>query len=105
VRARQLAACLERYQGQPDYWARDVRRALDLAVSAAHDQGLPPVDDLPRTLAEPERRLLTRHLVLSFGRLMCAWSEIVAAAGELGAEGARLTEPVRPMPPNQEERT
>ena len=94
VRARQLTASLERHRGHPTYWAEDVERALHLAAAAARETRLPVADDLPAALPEPERRLLARGLVRSYGALLCAWPELLEDVRALRAAGVRLTEPV-----------
>jgi hypothetical protein len=88
-----LESLLQRYHGQPDYWANDVRQCLT-ALHAA----LPtatyhlPRDQEAASVGEAAAQL--QRLVRDLGRLLLAWPDLVAASRDCRAEGHELAVPV-----------
>jgi hypothetical protein len=94
ARASRLRLCLERHDGQPRYWADDVKRALAITLDVM-GQARPPVPfDVPGAGSEAERRLSVMQIVRSFGELMCTWNDILEETRALGALGIRIAEPI-----------
>lgn len=88
--ASELEAKLQKYAGQPAFWAEDARRALAAVVKLLAG----PATGLPADLCEkwgPEQGLLRfRSLARNYGSLLRAWPGLVTAAKELRARGIRL---------------
>ncbi len=83
VRTRQRAMCktlsemLERHEHKPELWAADVRTYIERATAV----GDAAAQVCPHDLEGHEHPLaMLRELVLSLGRLYCAWPGMVAAA-------------------------
>jgi len=89
-----LEDLLERYEGQPDFWAEDVRAFVDASRNAfAGEDYLAPKELIGRVEAK-EARSLTHRLVRQYGQLLCWWPQIVEAAGRLRSRGHRLAQRV-----------
>ena len=86
-----LQAALDRHDGSPDYWARDLRDYLRRLREAkdAPDYVVPL--DLRINRSRDEARALTRKLVAEFGRLLVWWPEICDAARDLKRRGRGLS--------------
>ena len=89
-----LADQLQRFGGQPDYWADDVRRVLAVFREALPRKEYVIPTDLNACFGPEAAREHFRRLVLQFARLLQAWPDIVEAARDLRAQGVRLA--VRP---------
>jgi hypothetical protein len=88
--ASQLEADLRYHQGGPSYWADDVKTYLSTLVDAlSRKEYVTPRDVVGLHNGESPGEL-TQMLVLSFGKLLCWWPEIVETAKEMKAEGLQL---------------
>jgi hypothetical protein len=94
LRGQRLAASLARHAGAPSWWASDARKALAVVTDCVAEARLPAAHDLPVAFAEPARRRLAQELLLSYGRLLGGWTELLDEARALRAHGVRLTERV-----------
>jgi hypothetical protein len=85
----QLENQLRAAQGQPAYWAEDVRRLLALWRKTLPEREYAVPSDLVGTFGSDAFACLQR-LVRRFGRLLQVWPDIVAATKDLRARGRRL---------------
>jgi hypothetical protein len=76
-------------QGQPAYWAEDVRRLLALWQKTLPEREYVVPIDLVGTFGDDAFACLQR-LVRRFGRLLQVWPDMVAATKDLRARGRRL---------------
>jgi hypothetical protein len=91
-RVQSLERALSVHGARPDYWARDVARALDCARAETRRPELPLLQDLPHP--PKQRRLFARDLILRFGALVSMWQPLVEAVDALRAGGVGLSEPL-----------
>jgi FkbH-like protein len=83
-------AALDAREGEPAFWADDVRRYLDLLAQAlTRPDYLTPLDLLDGRSPEDAREL-SRELVRQFGELLCWWPEMVDLARAWRADGHPL---------------
>jgi hypothetical protein len=85
----QLENQLRAAQGQPAFWAQDVRRLLALWRQALPEREYLAPSDLVRAFGNDAFACLQR-LVRRFGRLLQVWPDMVAAAKDLRAGGRQL---------------
>ena len=81
--------------GSPEYWARDVERAITLLRAAVERPTLARASDIADVLGPDEARFAMARLVRRYGQLCAAWPDMLAAAAELRREGVRIGTPVR----------
>jgi hypothetical protein len=88
--ACQLEAQLNEFKGQPDFWARDVRRlqAAWREALATREFGVPW--DLREAFGMDPSAELYQRVVRKFGVLLQAWPDMIEAAKELRRRGQRL---------------
>jgi hypothetical protein len=92
-RAVHLESQLRQMQGQPGFWAEDVRRVLAIWQETLPDRRYVAPKDLAAPSSEEAFRRL-QQLVLRFGRLLQIWPEMVGAAHQLRNRGHRLADEV-----------
>jgi len=94
-RAQMLEALFQRRNGQPDFWANDVKEQVKrLQQGAASLEFVVPVD--LEDGANPHDILaFCQSLVTRFGRLLAAWPTLVSAAKRLRARGLRVARQLR----------
>jgi hypothetical protein len=84
-----LESLLRETQGQPPFWAEDVRRLLALWREVLPDrQYIVPADLVPTFGSDTFGRF--QRLVRRFGRFLQIWPDMITAARELRAQGRRL---------------
>ena len=83
-------AALDAHEGEPAFWADDVRRYLDLLAQALmRPDYLTPLDLLDGRSPE-QARALSRELVRQFGALLCWWPDMVDLARAWREDGHPL---------------
>lgn len=88
---------LDYFQGQPDFWARDVDRLKKtLRISSMQQKAYIP-SDLPASCPEENRTNYFRDLVSDFGKLLIWWPTIVDLTMALSSNDVTL---VRTLEPN-----
>ena len=81
---------LDYFQGQPDFWARDVERLKQaLRISSIEQKAYIPLD-LPASCPEENQINYFRDLVAGFGKLLIWWPTIVKLTVELSSEDIAL---------------
>jgi hypothetical protein len=92
----QLEGLLDQYRKRPRYWAEDVERYLRIRRQSLMDDTFVIPHELGRARTQAEARSLSRQLILSFGRLLTGWPEIVAATKQMRSGGEPLASPISP---------
>jgi hypothetical protein len=83
--AARLQRALDRFAGVPDFWARDVRKAIVRLSERAHGEaGWLPID-IPGTPEEVAAGLRSR--IADYGALLGAWPALAEAARDLHRRG------------------
>ena len=78
----------------PAFWAKDVRRYLDLLCPALVREDYVVPLELVQGRSVEEARRLSQRLVGQFGQLLTLWPEMLEVAGELRRKGRRLGVPI-----------
>lgn len=92
--AARLTAALERYEGEPEWWAADVARLADRARDAAVAEHAGVPIDLLREDGPDEAVGKLQRVVAGYGHLLTHWHGLVAAAVDLRAKGVTPAGPV-----------
>jgi len=87
---------LDRYHGEPRFWADDVRAWVERRRQFALGCQCTVASDLLHGRSLDEARELTQRLVAQFGELLVWWPDIVRVAKELRDRGQRLGVDVYP---------
>jgi hypothetical protein len=90
-----LDEAVQRHQGAPAYWARDVERTVAGVRAALPAAWLPYPTDLVTAYGEAAARPLFARLVRRYGELLQVWPDLFEAAIDLGRRGVR---PGTPLP-------
>jgi hypothetical protein len=85
-----LESQLREAQGQPGFWADELRRLLAAMREALADRKYAVPSDLAELINRRAAPGFFQHLVRRFGRFLQVWPQIVAAAKDLRARGHRL---------------
>jgi hypothetical protein len=85
-----LEGQLQRFGGQPDFWARDVRQVLALWREALPRPDFGQPADLADLVGTGDALAFGQRLVRRFGVLLQSWPDLVAVARDLRARGRRL---------------
>lgn len=89
-----LEQSFKKYEGSPDFWARDLRQYIQTTQQALQTKDCIVAQDLKEGRTDAEVIRLSQQLVLEFGRLLQVWPDMIAAAKSLRERGIRLAEPV-----------
>ncbi len=93
--AARLEGQLQRHDGQPGYWADDVRRVLGAMQEGLLDERFTVPVDLEQALGYDSARQAMPRLLRRLGALLLAWPDLVEAARALRRRGERLAYEVR----------
>ena len=89
-----LETRLREHSGRPEFWADDVRKAIDLVRRTATGKDYIVPGDLGNAHSVDDARRITQEVVAKFGELLEAWPALVEATKRLRAAGHRLSDPV-----------
>ncbi|HEX5483686.1 MAG TPA: hypothetical protein VFZ08_13770 [Terriglobia bacterium] len=76
--------------GAPEFWTADLEKAAEVIARELASERYSLPRDLRDGCAPDESREVFRRLVYMFGRLLCCWPDMVAAAKDLRVRGWRL---------------
>jgi hypothetical protein len=89
-----LETRLREHSGRPEFWADDVRKAIDLVRRTATGKDYIVPGDLGNAHGVDDARRITQEVVAKFGELLEEWPALVEATKRLRAAGHRLSDPV-----------
>ncbi len=87
---RQLDAALDRYDGEPAWWAADVERAMQVLADAAIDPPHAMPHDLVAWVGDDQAPAMTQQLLVQTGELFQAWPALFEHARQMRTEGLRM---------------
>jgi len=88
ARLAMLERRLKETGGNPEFWARDARRCIDVLMNAATEARLALPADLVARYGEEGAVRLSQRTAVMFGKLLYHWPDMVRGALQLRHQGA-----------------
>lgn len=80
---------LDRYNGQPEYWASELNRRIGIMQNAVAAEGYGLPLEISRCGSDAEAWHATQGAMYQFGELLCCWPEFIKVANELRQVGRK----------------